>query len=548
MTTEQEPLTLEDLNYFWTKSGVPCFMADRDNIEDIIENLGFTIYYLICNIAEDRKIENKIWDKGVQKVNTTILTDFSTSIVKVVNNFVGRSVTQVKNEDIYDFQPVREGATYSLPPIPREIVSRLDEFFRLVDFQHGTESIVLLTFDPNFVDNSEGWGILVPDQVNTSVHCKYDPDSVVNQKPDHVMIVGSVHSHPNMAAFSSGVDHDDQADFDGLHITYGWQKSVNNGATQYHIEMQMSGSVWTLKPEDVFADVTFNKEPDPQVIEWTSKVKKVLPPQGGPLTLTPPTRPIVQEFKPPQRDYIQVGIKGDPFLQVYPDPKDPNPYIVVAEVDISKNLLNLKCPSCNSVVHGYSHEFVCNNCDMLFALCEDSHQDILESVDRYLERRNKSKNVSVYLWVAEDDDQEQMMLKIQDFYNVSYSDNEIDDAMSRGFLEPNNLDAYYYEGFNYENTVCCDRPLSDLYLSPCDKCTVPVTYNDIVDYDYDHPHNVYDPTASCHNCEHYYTRQCVPYLTSILDHAKDKTKIQTLIKECSLFVHWTVNSLEKESY
>jgi len=92
---------LEDLNFFWTKSGVPCFMADRDNMEEIIENLGFNIYYMICNTAVDRKIETKNvgYNSAPTSTTTTWVTDLSTNIVKVVNNFVGRSVSIVKDED-----------------------------------------------------------------------------------------------------------------------------------------------------------------------------------------------------------------------------------------------------------------------------------------------------------------------------------------------------------------------------------------------------------------------------------------------------------------
>ena len=339
---------LDDLTYFWTKSGVPCFMANRPNIEEEIEFLGFNIYYLICNVVEDRKIEHKAQTNPYVAAWTETVKDYSTQIVKVVNNFIGRSVSVIEDENIYDFDAVRVEAEYSLPPIPRVLIDKLDEFFRLVDTQHGTESIVLLTFDPNFEGSSEGWGVLVPEQTNTSVHCKYEADSVVDQKPDHVMIVGSVHSHPKMAAYASGTDHEDQADFDGLHITFGWQSSVNNGATQYHIEMQMAGNSWTLRPEDVFETTKFLKEADPEVVAWTDKVKKVLPPQGGSVT------PVAQQapLSTPQQStlrpvYTQVGmIKGDPRLQETPDPKDPNEFLVVAELDYAD-----KSVECLSLIH-----------------------------------------------------------------------------------------------------------------------------------------------------------------------------------------------------
>jgi hypothetical protein len=278
-TNDQKPkITLDDLTYFWAKDGLPVFFADRDNIEDCIEDLGFSIYYLLCNIAEDKNLPapKPAGYTTYSTTNTfgatTVQTTATTGLVKIVNNIVGRSVSEVKDE-ITSHTYIRETAEYNLPAIPFEMITRLDEFFRLVDAQHGTESIVLLTFDPSKTDSS-GWGILVPEQTNTSVHCNYNPDSIVAEKPENVLIVGSVHSHPGMAAYASGTDHADQADFDGLHITFGWQKTVNNNATQYYIEMQMGGSSWTLKPDDVFENFTVQKDPDPTVVEWSTKVKK----------------------------------------------------------------------------------------------------------------------------------------------------------------------------------------------------------------------------------------------------------------------------------
>ena len=47
--SDKKEVSLEDLNYFWMPSGVPCFIADNDNICDIVENMGFNIYYLLSN-------------------------------------------------------------------------------------------------------------------------------------------------------------------------------------------------------------------------------------------------------------------------------------------------------------------------------------------------------------------------------------------------------------------------------------------------------------------------------------------------------------------
>lgn len=538
-------IKLEDLNYFWTKSGVPCFMANRDNIEEEIEFLGFNIYYLICNVAVDRKVETNVYDKGMTTKNVSYVTDLSTKIVKVVNNFVGRTVSEIVDEDLFDFDVTREVAEYSLPPIPRVIINKLDEFFRLVHAQHGTESIVLLTFDPQYEGTSQGWGVLVPDQVNTSVHCKYDADSIVEQKPEDVLIVGSVHSHPDMAAYASGTDHADQADFDGIHITYGWQKSINNGATQYHIEMQMAGHAYTLKPEDVFEDYVFTKEPDPEVVGWSTKVKKALPPiAGGSVTQVAQASTVqatTQALSLP-RASTHPGIRnGDPRLQEYPDPKDDEPYLVIGEVDSAGS----ECPSCHTeVLAYYPKSFYCETCDLCFALISDSYAEIIDNAKKYLTDRKLDSNVTYYLWTKDGKDQD-LLMRIKE---AEYND---DDSSLHASLLTNNsgatvevLDNYFYEGFDETRTVCCDIPLSAIEQCKCDKS---VYYDDVIEFDQYHPYNVYDNRSNCVDCEFYYSRNCKPYLNSIVNFAINKQKIETPITECQDYIRFE-NSYSMHEY
>jgi hypothetical protein len=132
-------------------------------------------------------------------------------------------------------------------------VAKLDNFFRLVDKKYGTEGIVLLTYDFNYLgaDNAEiGWSFGVPDQKNTGGHCDYDKANVIAELSDQTRIVGTVHSHPHMRAYASQTDHNDQAGFDGIHITFGWS-TTTKGQTEYHAEMVRGGNFIWISPEDV---------------------------------------------------------------------------------------------------------------------------------------------------------------------------------------------------------------------------------------------------------------------------------------------------------
>ena len=360
-------------------------MANREDICEVVEYFGFNIYYLLGNVEKTTTTtppSNTTYKAANAPAPAAVkVTTSNMQLFKVVNNFVGRTVTPSAESFDPQFIAVQEEATYNMPPIPHVLVDKLDQFFRLVDAQHGSESIVMLTYDLE-KEGSEGWGILVPDQTNTSVHCNYDPNSIAEVKPDNVMIVGSVHSHPGMSAYASGTDHKDQADFDGIHITFGWQKSVQNGATQYYAEMQMSGQAYKLDIEDVFEDYVVEKAPDPEVVAWTGKVKKALPPQplaGVSSGIIPLNQTVTPATPPPA--FIPGGSrKLEKRSQVIPFDRNTYPGAIAAEIDISGNS-SMICPSC--LIALFKTEIYqgsgCPACDIPIVPMNNDISDIIDS-------------------------------------------------------------------------------------------------------------------------------------------------------------------------
>ena len=265
MTTVEEfdLVPIDQIKQFDLPNGMPCFIGDIDNVCQHIEAHGYSFYY-VMGIEQYNVVENKVTKTATRP-----------TIFKVVSTIVSRSVT-VADPNELGLDTMTSQAWYSLPLIPRNLVQMMDDFFRQVEDLYNTESIVLLTYDPRYLQAeipSDGWGILVPDQENTAGDCRYDHESIVAEKDEDVYIVGSAHSHPNMAAFASGTDHKDQADFPGIHITYGWQKSVNNNATQYYIELQTPGGAFTMNAEQVFESAP-KSEPAPEIEQWVKKVTK----------------------------------------------------------------------------------------------------------------------------------------------------------------------------------------------------------------------------------------------------------------------------------
>jgi hypothetical protein len=557
-TEEKKFITLDDLNYFWMPNGAPCFIANNydvvDDYCDVVESFGFQIYYIITDKETSKTIQVKN-DKNVM-VPTEVF-EYAPAIFKVVNNFTGRAVMESKEAFGNDFCPVKEVAEYTMPSIPRTIIDKLDEFFRLVHAQHGSESIVILTYDTEKT-GSEGWGVLVPEQENNSVHCKYDNDSIAALKPDHVMIVGSVHSHPEMSAYASGTDHADQADFDGVHITYGWQKTVNNGATQYHIELQIGGNNYILKPEDVFEyNPPPTKDPDPEVLEWSSKVKKALPlNMGGSVSqvATTPSQSYQTAWAKQTTSYqpIQNGTVTDTVTTTRSFPQDRNKFladlgsveadaIVAIEIDESTNP-DLNCLICNFALQDLDvNSGFCMTCDTPLISTNMGHFDILEYMAFYCQERKLDQTVPFYVYCIDENNTSSNFL-----INIKPAG-----MMPGDIASPDKDDEVPYDPtILQEYTVCCNLPL-EMVDSCC--CPVLVLEEDIADFDKAHARiDIYDSTSDCLQCDNYYQVTCPAFRQSLVDFKTYNKLVDGLITKCENYVYYknlnTYDNFERTGY
>ena len=510
-------LGLDDLEHFWADNGLPIFMANRDDICDVVENIGFQIYYLLTNNIKNSNVTSTNPTNKV--VTTTSVSTRTMQLFKVVNNFIGRVVTPSNDPFDNSFIKIEEEALYTMPSIPHVMIEKLDQFFRLVDAQHGTESIVMLTYDINET-GPEGWGILVPDQSNTSVHCNYEPQSIADIKEDHIMIVGSVHSHPGMSAYASGTDHQDQADFDGIHITFGWQKSVNNGATQYYIEMQMAGKAYKLDPEDVFEDYIIEKAPDPEVVEWTEKVKKVLPPTlGGMHTPTlgqtqasqlTPLASTGSGAKPSVNDRIEVFAKLRQRFYNVSNISVEKDAIIVAEITPHGINKNFYCPLCQFVLDEYNlFNGYCDECYLPISELNTPISKIVTALSYYCSDLRINTNVPVYLWSI-------------DAHNVECIMKIIEGSLSeeiRKEIEADNTGNKYNDFLDQEQfgskLVCCNQYIDSNRLCGCN---APLTNSDLFLFDeYIDRVNVYDVNSDCASCNNYYDGKCTRYRNIITD-------------------------------
>lgn len=544
--------TLDDLKHFTMPNGLLCFMGDNPDICDIVESMGYNMYYVMADNVTKKSYTTQTqsqWVNGIHspaKSTTITEEEREMALFKVVKNLIGRAVSVSQDEFGPEFAGITPVAHYHLPPIPNVLIKKLDEFFRLVDAKHGTESIVLLTFDDSNPDSSDSWGVLVPKQENTSVHCKYDPDSIVDLKPFNVSIVGSVHSHPGMAAYASGTDHEDQADFDGIHITFGWQSSVNNGATQYHIEMQMSGSAYTLKPEDVFEQIQSTKEPDPEVLKWTENVsKKAIPPYTGTGAST------VLSFNPHQSTHqqttqnrsINTGIRSLDVEQYLKDANLSKTSIVVVELPYDMNSIRsvkiVHCPACEWELSNVDlSNGICSGCNVYIATRTQTASEIIDAVMYHESKVYQTTNdpfTDIYFFCF-DDNAKPLLLHI--YGNGTMIPKEVEKQL---MLEPDRPGLSLSDWDESDYVYLPGEDLDDY-----DVTSAEVSYYDnlAVDFHDKFPDfTVYEDSNynDCCSCAFYYTGKC-PKIREMIDEWMENDKQGLVdfkpISPCSSYVDW----------
>lgn len=326
---EPEPIPVPIASFGQMK----MYLADSVDYLKRIEDSGVNIYYVIGN------------HKITEVVNNVSKVTLTPNIFRVENSLIGRAIVPVDLvKDLKMPSQIETGAKYNLPKMPYEYVQRNDAFFRKADLVHGTEAILILTYDPNYLTSqnpSDGWGIIVPDQENTAAHCKYEPQSVMEHKPEHVQIVGTWHSHPQMSAFFSGTDHQDQDDWDGIHITTGWK---GKGPSEYHIALVMAGKNWICDQDLIFAPPPIPDISLDGIDEMVGKIKKKAPPVTTPTSPMGPTSSFVSTYS--SSSAVNNRVPNVRAIKLPANAPKPTEVTIVACVEPEE--VNYKCPFCKT--------------------------------------------------------------------------------------------------------------------------------------------------------------------------------------------------------
>lgn len=133
----------------------------------------------------------------------------------------------VENISFLDDLEEKTKVSIDILKIPFEIIFKIKHFFELVLNYANSEAAVILYYNPD----TGHYIVKVPIQTvsHTSVFYEKQPTLHLEEMQGY-LCVGTIHSHCDFDAFHSGVDINDESNFDGIHITFG-----NNDKEEFSI-------------------------------------------------------------------------------------------------------------------------------------------------------------------------------------------------------------------------------------------------------------------------------------------------------------------------
>jgi hypothetical protein len=153
-------------------------------------------------------------------------------------NSVLETTLKVKNIPFLKHQ--EEVFNVKYPPLSHDQVLQIVSFFAKNYKKFGGESIVLLHYNPR-----KGYLLHAPEQRVAKGMLDYSPQD----RFGGYLLAGSIHCHGSlMACHSQGhafSDHEDEIDFDGLHITVG---NVNSKTMTVSCSIMVNGRRFVLNP------------------------------------------------------------------------------------------------------------------------------------------------------------------------------------------------------------------------------------------------------------------------------------------------------------
>jgi len=132
-----------------------------------------------------------------------------------------------------------------LPKIPPLIIERAWRFFQTVFGEFRTEAELMLMYNAA----EQTYDLWCPTQEVSMAGVDYKMSAELQQTPPEWDWVGTIHSHADFSPYHSGIDHRDEQDEDGVHITIGFVDDEEY--CSLCASVMIGGRRWRLPPENI---------------------------------------------------------------------------------------------------------------------------------------------------------------------------------------------------------------------------------------------------------------------------------------------------------
>lgn len=135
------------------------------------------------------------------------------------------------------------------PLIPWKLWEHIILFHRVTVDRFDSETMQLLFLDPENAENP--WQVWAPPQDTHGMTVDTDPNHKLyneERKKYYSMMFGTIHNHVESSAFQSGIDHSDEQEKEGLHITIG---KCNAEIMDFHSRMIIGGEQYDISLDQI---------------------------------------------------------------------------------------------------------------------------------------------------------------------------------------------------------------------------------------------------------------------------------------------------------
>jgi hypothetical protein len=193
----------------------------------------------------------------------------SNGTFQVTDTELFRAVTRV-TRDVPGLFPSRERLDMRFPPLPSEPLEEVLAFFAEVNRRFESEAIVMIFFDPaarSYCFDAPPQRIPGYRDYRGKLRAYLRLDYGSAPRPKGHLLFGTIHSHADLSAYSSGVDCDDERFGDGLHVVYG---HFGSAALSRSAAFVTGGRRFHVEPAQVLPECSIPEEP--ARAEWMDRV------------------------------------------------------------------------------------------------------------------------------------------------------------------------------------------------------------------------------------------------------------------------------------